>query len=242
MRPVWLTALACFALLLGASSARAAFVVPPIQGHVTDTAGVLSPDEHADLEQRLAQWMVEKGVEIGVFVVGSMEGETIEDVAYKTFNAWRIGRERLDNGVLLVIAPKEHGIRIETGKGIGGELTDLQASDIIQNRIAPQLRAGRYHDAIRDGTDGIAAALGSTQTPTGPAAQGVPSYGVFLMIAVFVLLALLRLFFFRGRSFLFWGGPGGGFGGGGGGGGGEGGGGYSGGGGRSGGGGASGGW
>jgi len=235
MRPVWLAALACIALLLAAPGARAAFVVPPIQGHVTDTAGVLSPGDRADLEQRLTQWMDRKGVEIGVFVVGSLEGETIEDVAYKTFNSWRIGRDKLDNGVLLVIAAKEHRIRIETGKGIGGELTDLQASDIIQSRIAPRLREGRFHDAIADGSDAIAAALGSTQTP---AEQPAPTYVPYVVIAFFVLFVLLRLFLVGGRPFFFWGGGGGGggFRGGGGGGG------YSGGGGRSGGGGASGGW
>jgi len=234
MRPFWLAALSCLALLLAAPGARAAFVVPPIQGHVTDTAGILSSDERADLEQRLTRWMDQDGVEIGVFVAGSLEGETIEDVAYKTFNSWRIGREKLDNGVLLVIAPKEHRARIETGKGIGGELTDLQASDIIQTRIAPRLREGHYHDAIADGTDAIAVALGSTQAP---AAQKMPTYAPFAFIGILVLFVLLRFLFFRGRPFFFWGGPGGGFGGGGGGGGG-----FSGGGGRSGGGGASGSW
>jgi uncharacterized protein len=237
MRPLWVATLVCVALLFGASRARAAFVVPPIQGHVTDTAGVLSADEHAELEQRLTGLMNQKGVEIGVLIVGAMEGETVEDVAYKTFNAWRIGRDKLDNGVLLVIAPNEHAIRIETGKGIGGELTDLQASDIIENRVAPQLRRGHYRDAVADGTDAIASALGSTQTPASPTAQPAPHYVTFGTIALFVLIALVRLVFFRGRGIFFWGGGGGGMGGGAGGGGG-----YAGGGGRSGGGGASGGW
>jgi uncharacterized protein len=228
--------LACVAFAVTSPTARAAFVVPPIEGHVTDAAGVLTAEERADLEQRLTRYMESSGVEIAVFVAASLGGEAIEDVAYRTFNSWKIGREKLDNGVLLVIAPKERRIRIETGKGVGGQLTDLQASDIIEHRVAPQLRAGRYHAAIGDGIDAIALALGSKEAPAPPSMPSVPLYAPVLVVLLLVGLALLRLFF--GGPFLFWGGGrGGGFGRRGGGGGG-----YSGGGGRSGGGGASGGW
>jgi uncharacterized protein len=237
MRAAWIALLTCLALLLSASSALAGFVVPPIQGHVTDTAGVLRQEDRAELEQRLAEHMARSGAEIAVFVVGSLESQSIEDVAYTTFNTWRIGRSSLDNGVLLVIAPKERRIRIETGKGVGGRLTDLQASDIIEHRIAPQLRNGRYREAITDGTDAIAEALGSQPTQ-GPSAYAPPAYVSILVLVVVIVIVLLRLYL--GGPFFWWTGGGGrgrgiwkGGGGGGG---------YSGGGGRSGGGGASGGW
>ena len=242
MRSLWLAAIAGLAILLAAAGAGAsAFVVPPIQGHVTDTAGVLSPEDRAALEQRLTRTMDQSGKEIAVFVVGSLQGETIEDVAYQTFNAWRVGRDKLDNGVLLVIAPQERRVRIETGKGVGGQLTDLQASDIIEHRIAPKLREGSYRAAIDAGLDGITEAL--------DAIGGRPPHRdppmTFLTIGgilVFIVIVLFRLRF--GSGMFFWGGGvrGGGGGGLGGGGWGGGGGGYSGGGGRSGGGGASGGW
>jgi uncharacterized protein len=240
MRALGLGVLAWVVLLLWAPAARAALVVPPIQGHITDSAGVLSPDERADLEQRLTHYMDASGIEIAVFVPQSLDGETIEDVAYKTFNTWKVGREKLDNGALLVIAPREHRIRIETGKGVGGQLTDLQASDIIEQRIAPQLRARRYHDAIRDGVDAIALALGSKAAPAPSKPPGPAYVGMFVVVFVIGLL-LLRVL--RRSRWFFWGGPGGGGAGGRGFGGGfSGGGGYSGGGGRSGGGGASGSW
>jgi uncharacterized protein len=232
MRAVAIALIACLAWLVSTSDARASFLVPPIEGHVTDTARVLKQEERADLELRLAEYMSRSGVEIAVFVVGSLQGESIEDVAYKTFNTWRVGRAGLDNGVLLVIAPKERRVRIETGKGVGGQLTDLQASDIIEHRIAPQLREGRYRDAIADGTEAIAAALGSQPTPE-PGVQPVAAFVGGLVVLVLISIALRRGRFARP---LFWrggGGRGGGFGGGGG---------YSGGGGRSGGGGASGSW
>ncbi len=239
MRAAWFALVACLALVLGARSSLAAFAVPPIQGHVTDTAGVLKPEDRIELEQKLADDMARSGAEIAVFVVGSLDGQSIEDVAYTTFNTWRVGRASLDNGVLLVIAPRERRIRIETGKGVGGVLTDLQASDIIEHRIAPRLREGRYRDAIADGTDAIAESLGAQPTPDITADAPL----VFLGIAVFavaIVVVLLRRGF--GAPLLWWwlavtgrrrgmGGRGAGGGGG-----------YSWGGGRSGGGGASGGW
>jgi uncharacterized protein len=240
MRSLWLAAIAGLAILFSSTGAGAStFVVPPIQGHVTDTAGVLSPEDRAALEQRLTRTMDESGREIAVFVVGSLQGETIEDVAYQTFNAWRIGRDKLDNGVLLVIAPQERRIRIETGKGVGGQLTDLQASDIIEHRIAPKLREGSYRAAIDAGIDGIAEALDAIPGRS----QHLDPPMTFLTIGavlVFIVIVLIRLRF--GSGIFFWGGGGRGGGLGGGGWGGGGGGGYSGGGGRSGGGGASGGW
>jgi uncharacterized protein len=233
MRAVWLAALTCLALLVGASRAQAAFAVPPIQGHVTDTAGALQPAERTEVEQRLTQWMDRSGVEIAVFVVGSLEGETIEDVAYRTFNTWRIGREKLDNGVLLVIAPRERRLRIETGKGVGGQLTDLQASDIIEHRIAPRLREGHLGQAIDEGADAIALALASG--PSAPVAQGPPPWMIGLALLFIIGVGVLRMWIGGPLFWLGGGGRGGGSRGGGGGG-------YSGGGGRSGGGGASGRW
>jgi uncharacterized protein len=237
MRAAWVALVTCLALLLGASSALAGLVVPPIQGHITDSAGVLKPEERAELEQRLAEHMARSGAEIAVFVAASLEGQSIEDVAYTTFNTWRVGRASLDNGVLLVIAPRERRVRIETGKGVGGQLTDLQASDIIEHRIVPRLRDGRYRDAIADGTDAIAEALGSQPT-SGPSVYAPPAYVSILVVIGVIVIVLLRLYL--GGPFFWWTGGGGrgrgtwkGGGGGGG---------YSGGGGRSGGGGASGGW
>src|SRR6185436_945485 len=107
------------------------------------------------------------------FVVGSLEGETIDDIAYKTFNAWGVGQKGKDNGVLLVIAPNERKVRIETGLGVGGALTDLQSNDIIRQVIAPKLKDNRFFEAIDQGTNAIAEAL-IKGTPGGEKAPGPP--------------------------------------------------------------------
>lgn len=253
----WAVALVALASLLLAPRLLWAFTPPPIAGHVTDTAGKLSAAERAYLNDKLDRYRRESGNEIAVFLTGSLEGESIEDVAYTTFNTWQIGKKDKDNGVLLVIAPNERKTRIETGRGVGGDLTDLQSSDILRNEVSPRLKRDDFRGAIDAGTTAIMAALGgSSDVPKaaprpignrpGTLRDYVSSGHVvnFILVLVIFIIALNR----RGGGggggggggFIFWPGGGGGGGGWGGGGGGGGGGGFSGGGGSSGGGGASG--
>lgn len=222
-----------------------AYEPPPLRGRINDYAGKLSPQEVARLERKLADEQNATGNEIVVFLVPTLDGEAIEDVAYETFNTWKIGQKGADNGVLLVIAPAERRVRIETGKGVGGALTDVQAGRIIREVVAPRLREDRFYDAIDAGTSAIAEALrvgGTEGKPHG--ARKRSQDGGFGEVAFWIFTILFVILFFasrggrggRGGGFFYIGGIGGGYGGGWGGGDG---GGYSGGGGESGGGGAS---
>jgi uncharacterized protein len=237
-------ALAALVLVLFARSALA-YTPPSIEGHITDLTGELSGPERNGLEQRLERVRRTSGNEIAVLLLPSLGDETIEDVAFTTFNAWKLGQKGADNGVLLVVALREHRVRIETGKGTEGALTDLQSSDIIQQRIAPLLRQNRYADAIASGTDAIDEVLRTGGVSSAPAAKKAPAasgWTIVLFVLLFLVVIFLRIVFGGGGGGGFssgggwstggWSG-GGGFGGGGG---------FSGGGGSSGGGGASGSW
>ena len=151
-------------LLLVAGSARA-FHVPKQTDYVTDTAGKLTPAELADLNNRIGDYERQTTNQIFVLVTPSLEGEPIEDVGYQLIQTWHPGQKGKDNGVVLVIATGERRIRIETGKGVGGELTDLQSNDIIRQRIAPLMRQDRVHDAILAGVIGIEEALSGSPPP-----------------------------------------------------------------------------
>jgi uncharacterized protein len=223
----------CATLLLVLAGPARAFNVPKQTDFVTDTAGALSPAELSDLDNRIGDYKRSTGYEIFVLVTQSLEGETIEDVGYQLIQTWHPGQKGKDNGVVLIIATTERRIRIETGKGVGGELTDLQSNDIIRRRIAPLMRQNRVHDAILAGVDGIAEALsGSTTTARQPGQGPVNApeqapvalphwfdlcfWGFILFV---VVMLLLRSRHPRRRT--YWGGPpfiGGGWGGGGGGG------------------------
>lgn len=188
----WLAALVALALSLVAPAARA-FVPPPNAGFVTDTAHVLSPRDVAYLDAKLEAEQRATGNDIAVLVVGSLGGESIDDVAYDTFNAWKLGQKGADNGVLLVIAPAERKIRIETGKGTGGALTDLQSNDIIRRTIGPLLREGRYRDAIDAGTTEIADALrrGGVHGRRGAPGAGGADVALSLVLAGVLLVVMI---------------------------------------------------
>jgi uncharacterized protein len=218
-------ALTLFALLF-VFTESAAFTPPPLTGHLVDTAGKLSDQEKGDLDRKLERIRRRTGFDVAVFMAGSLEGEEIEDVAYKAFNAWKLGQKGADNGVLLVIAPVERRIRIETGKGVGGALTDLQTNDIIRNTINPLLQQDRFYEAIDQGTKAIARTLieGTPGSgPPQPEARAPPSpltIGVAIGLGLLVIILAIVSPTFRSILFFFLlfgrGGGGGGFGGGGG--------------------------
>jgi uncharacterized protein len=161
--------LALLTFFLGGPSALA-YTPPPLVGAVNDGASLLTPGERSTLESRLKAHRDAHGDEIVVFTVPSLGGESIEDVAYSTFNTWKIGQKGKDNGVLLVVAPKERKTRIETGKGIGHKITDLQSKQILSERVGPRLKEGKNYEGITAGVESIASLLiGGPLVPPGEA-------------------------------------------------------------------------
>jgi uncharacterized protein len=204
--------LACVALavffvsVLFSPSALAKFVVPANQGPVTDTANALDPAAKDALAQKLYAIRAQTSYEVTIFVCGSLEGESIDDVAYETYNAWKLGQAGKDNGVLLLVAPNERRDRIEVGKGVEGALTDLETDDIRRKVIEPRLKAGDLPGALDAGASAIAHAL-----VTDNAGQRYPGgrggeVGDLPRVLFFVLLLVVVIFLMsRGGR----GGPGG---------------------------------
>jgi uncharacterized protein len=254
-------ALAAVALSLVVPARSVARDVPALTGPVVDEAGLLGAGERRSLEA-LSRAAWEQGTEhraqLQYLVVRSLEGEDIEGFAVRVFEAWKLGEKGKDNGILLVVAREDRKIRIETGYGAEGALTDAQAGRIIRSTVAPAFRQGRYGDGLYQAGVQVLSALGSLPQGVGARQaarprplQGFGSLAVIALVVVALLGRMLTGFGPRHRRFLGGGaGPwigglgGGGWGSGGGlgGGWGGGGGGWGGGGGRSGGGGASGSW
>jgi uncharacterized protein len=88
--------------------------------------------------------------------VPSLQGFEIEEYGYKLGRAWQIGQgERLNNGVILLVAPTERKVRIEVGYGLGGVLTDYYSSQIIRDTIVPAFKAGDMPGGIAAGAAAI---------------------------------------------------------------------------------------
>jgi uncharacterized protein len=158
LRVVFALALAAVAVLLP-PPARAAANFPALSGRVVDQAQVLSAGERAALDGKLADLESKSGIQLVVATVASLDGEEIEPYANALFRAWKLGEANKNNGVLFLIAPKEHRVRIEVGYGLEGTLTDATSSLIIANAVAPRFKAGDYDGGVARGVDDIITVL-----------------------------------------------------------------------------------
>jgi uncharacterized protein len=140
-------------------TAALAFDFPPLTGRVVDQAGVMSAQGRSAVEAKLKDLEDKSGIQLVVATVKSLQGSDIETYANQLFRAWKLGQAQKNNGVLLLVAPAEHKVRIEVGYGLEGTLTDALASVIISSAIVPRFKANDYSGGIERGVDGIISVL-----------------------------------------------------------------------------------
>ena len=70
-------------------------------------------------------------LQIGVYIVDSLEGESIETVANETARAWKIGYSGDNFGSLIVVAVQDRKSRIETSNNTAIRITDYQTKQIL---------------------------------------------------------------------------------------------------------------
>jgi len=161
--------LAAAALLLCLVSAAAfALNFPPLTGRVVDQANIMSAQSRGDLETKLKDLEDKSGIQLVVATVSSLHGSDVETYANELFRTWKLGQEKKNNGVLLLVAPNEHKVRIEVGYGLEGTLTDALSSVIISSAIVPRFKAGDFSGGIQRGVDGIVSVLSGDTTDWQP--------------------------------------------------------------------------
>ncbi|HTP65075.1 MAG TPA: TPM domain-containing protein [Geobacteraceae bacterium] len=177
--------------------------VPQLRGHVNDYAAVLSPATVQELEATLTEFERTDSTQIVVLTIPSLEGENIEQFSIKVAEAWRIGQKKIDNGVILLMAKKEHRLRIEVGRGLEGKLTDLVSGRIIRGEMSPRFRAGDFDGGVRAGVAAIMAVVrgeytaqpqaSGNQRRIGHPVHSLFTFMIFLMVACVFLGSMSRL-------------------------------------------------
>ena len=147
------------AALLFSLAALAALDFPPLTGRVVDQANIMTPESRSELETKLKDLEDKSGIQLVVATVKSLQGGDIETYANELFRTWKLGQAQKNNGVLLLIAPNEHRVRIEVGYGLEGTLTDALSSVIISSAIVPRFKTGDFSGGISRGVDGIISVL-----------------------------------------------------------------------------------
>jgi uncharacterized protein len=141
--------------LVALATPVAAQTFPQLTGRVVDQAHLLSAAQVADLTSKSQALEAQTKRQFVVATVNSLEGYPIEDYAYRLGRAWKIGGAKENNGVLLLVAPKERKVWIATGYGAGGFLTDAMAGVITREAILPKFKAGDMGGGIEAGADAI---------------------------------------------------------------------------------------
>jgi len=135
---------------------------PDIPDHngiwVHDEANVLSISK-SQIEGILQAERDSTSNQIAVLIIPSLEGGSLEEYSLRVAEKWQLGKKQKDNGVLLLIVVEDRKMRIETGYGLEGSLTDAISSRIIRNEIAPRFRNGDYDGGVQAGVIAIIQAI-----------------------------------------------------------------------------------
>jgi uncharacterized protein len=132
---------------------------PTLTGRIVDQANIIPADTRTAIEPKLVDLENKSGIQLVVATVSSLEGQEIEPYANQLFRTWKLGEKVKNNGVLLLIAPNEHRVRIEVGYGLEGTLTDALSKVIIANAITPRFKTGDFAGGIARGVDDIITVL-----------------------------------------------------------------------------------
>lgn len=165
--------------------------VPPLTGRVTDQTATLSAEQKAALEQTLQAFEARKGSQLAVLMVPTTAPETIEQYALRVAEQWKLGRKKVDDGAVLVIAKTDRALRIEVGYGLEGALNDATSKRIISEIITPRFKQGDFSGGITAGVDQIIRVIDGEPLPepNGKAAGGIT--GIQQYVPVIFILALV---------------------------------------------------
>jgi uncharacterized protein len=189
------------ALLLCFSFAAVAEVaVPPLSGRVVDQTGTLSSGDIASLTQTLRDLQTRKGSQIAVLIVPTTDQESIEQFSIRVAEAWKIGRKKIDDGALLVVAKNDRHLRIEVGYGLEGALTDATTKRIIDEDITPKFKSGDFAGGISAGVDRMIRVVDGEKLPAPEPEHWrspvlfntIDPLNPFVIVGVFIVGGILR--------------------------------------------------
>jgi len=186
------------ACTLGGSALAAAQVpVPPLTGHATDQTGTLTADQTATLEQTLTAFEARKGSQLAVLMVATTKPEEVEQFALRVAEKWKLGRKKVDDGAILVVAKDDRAVRIEVGYGLEGALNDLTSKRIISETILPRFKAQDFYGGITAGVGQMISVVDGEPLPEPSNAPtrsigGVQQYAPVLFILALAVGGVLR--------------------------------------------------
>jgi uncharacterized protein len=182
-----------------------------IRNYVTDKTGTLTSSQIQTLETKLSNFEKETSNQVVVWMVPSLEGESLEEKSFEIAEQNGIGQKGKNNGVLLFIAKNDRKLRIEVGYGLEGALTDALSSQIIRKEITPEFKKGNFYAGINAGVDAIIKATKGEykqdknfdNEESGDMCCGVPIVMIIVLFFIFIFIGmpiLSRIFGWGGKG------------------------------------------
>ena len=180
----------CLLLASLAAFAQPLQKIPELREQVTDLTGSLSAGAKSALAARLATLETETGSQLAVLLVPTTAPEDIAAYAIRVVDAWQLGREGVDDGVLLLVALDDRRMRIEVGYGLEGAVPDARAHQIIETVMTPYFRQGDISGGINAGVDAIAALIRGEDLPAS-SARSSGNYDLGALLPVILIIAVV---------------------------------------------------
>lgn len=192
MRAALLLALA----LAAGAAAQDLAPIPALEARITDLTGTLTAEQQASLEEKLRAFQARKGAQLAVLIVATTEPEDIAQYGIRVVDQWKLGRERVDDGALLIVAKNDRRLRIEVGYGLEGALPDATAKRIIAETITPLFRQGDFFGGINAGLDQMIRVIDGEPLPP-PDTQWKGGTSLLAEIPVLLLVVFMGSVIFR---------------------------------------------
>ncbi len=182
-----------------AAGASNLVAIPALSSPVTDVTQTLSPQAQQSLAQKLNQFSQEKGSQIAILIVDSTQPEDIAQFGIRVAEAWKIGRDKQDDGVIIIVAKADRKMRIEVGYGLEGAIPDLVAKRIVSETMAPHFRQGDFEGGLNAAVDQLMAliageALSAPQKQSSSAGGLLDWLPILMFVAIFTGMILRSLF------------------------------------------------
>jgi uncharacterized protein len=193
-------------LMLGLAPASAQIALPPFEALVTDLTGTLTAQQQAALDEKLTAFQARKGAQVAVLILPTTRPEDLAQYGIRLAEAWKVGREQADDGVILIVAKDDREVRFEVGHGLEGAVPDVAAGRIINDTIVPLFRQGDYFGGINAGLEQLTRIIDGEPLPAPDrgwkpgADRGVPIPVV--LVAGYMIATVLRALIGRGPAAL----------------------------------------
>jgi uncharacterized protein len=195
----------CTMLLLASCFAHAELAaIPELSSRVNDLTQTLSAAEQVQLEQKLAAFETEKGSQIALLIVPTTQPEDIAQYSIRVVEKWKIGREKVDDGLLLLVAKNDRKMRIEVGYGLEGAVPDLYAKRIISEIISPRFKQGDFYGGLDAGLNSLIGLVEGEALPA-PVSTNSNGMGIMDMLPILMFGGLVTGLFLRSMFGTFFG-------------------------------------